>query len=237
MIIQLKAMAVFLKRTSDANHIPDIRMITLDVVNDYVLSLDNWLDSSGNVRDIVKQESDKFVKFREKILTLISSIKGMRGIHLDYLTRPVTEMEQGSIEFAAPNVDFLKYMRLNTTHSGPEYAKDNQNLYNLLRHNLTGTAGWNVIAEYNKTNDGRRAYLALRVHYEGKSFFDAVKSKANQNMTKTFYKCGTPKFTREKFVEIHLEAHRMFEDVGGALSESMQTLNFKSGNRPEASLG
>ena len=241
MIVQLKALAAYFKRANDANRIPDIRLINLDVLNGYVLSLDNWLDSPGDVKDVVKQEtikfeSDKFVKFREKILTLISSIKGVRGIYLDYLTRPEGNDNEELIEDPSPDVNSLEFMRLNTTHSGPEYAKDNHDLYTLLRHFLTGTPGWNVIAKYKRANDGRRAYHALRAHYEGKSFFDSIKSKANQNMTKTFYRGDTPKFSWEKFVEIHLEAHRMFEDVGEPLTDSMKILHFKSGIRPEAGL-
>ena len=127
-------------------------------------------------------------------------------------------------------------MKENTTHSGPEYEKDNQDLFTLLRSYLTGTDGWNVISSHQRTKDGRAAYLALRSHYEGSSFHDLIKSKANIMMTRTFYRGDPTKFTWEKFVSIHLEAHRMFEDVGEPLTESIKILHFKGGIRPEAGL-
>ncbi len=71
----------------------------------------------------------------------------MRGISLDYLLRNVDPMYNTlfPIEEASPYVNSLEFMRLNTTHDGPEFDKDNQDLFTLLRNYLTGNDGWNVI--------------------------------------------------------------------------------------------
>ena len=242
-MLKLKALAAYLKRCINTHRIPDIRLITEASVNLFVQNLDTWIETSGDIEDIIKQASinfdpTKFIKFREKIETLVSSIKGIRGINLDYLTRDTDPLPHppNLIEDSSPNVNSLDFMRLNTTHTGPDFNKDNQDLFTLLRNFLTGTDGWNVISKFQRNKDGRSAYLALRAHYEGASFHDLIKSRANNMMLRTFYKGDTTKFTLEKFVSIHLEAHRMFEDVGEPLSESIKILNFKGGIRPEAGL-
>ena len=63
-------------------------------VDIFVQNCDVWIDSSGDIEDVIKKSTikfdpTKFVKFREKIETLTSSVKGVRGIKLDYLTRDV----------------------------------------------------------------------------------------------------------------------------------------------------
>ena len=44
------------------------------------------------------------------------------------------------------------------------------------------------------------------------------------------------KLNRERFISIHLEAHRIFEDINEPLTESMKILFFKGAIRPEAAL-
>ena len=240
---RIKALAVYFKRCLDANRIPDITIITLDDVTRFTHNMEIWTEKGGDVEDVIKQtkiefSSAKFTKFREKLETLVSSICGCRGINLNYLIRDPSPVPPPAapVEDQSPDVNSLEFMKENTTHAGPEFEKDNQDLFTLLRSYLTGTDGWNVISSYQRKKDGRAAYLALRSHYEGSSFHDLIKSKANIMMTKTFYRGDTTKFTWEKFVSIHLEAHRMFADVGEPLTESIKILHFKGGIRPEAGL-
>ena len=242
-MLRVKALAVFFKRCLDANRIPDIRIIDIDVISVLVQSLDLINDSSTGVNDVIKQSkiefsTARFTRFRQKLETIVSSIQGCRGISLDYLIRNTDPIQDPNIpiEEASPDVYNPEFMKLNTTHTGPEFQKDNQDLFTLIRHYLTGTDGWNVISRYQRMKDGHGAYLALRAHYEGESFNDLLKSRANLMMSRTFYKGDTTKFTWEKYVTVHLEAHRMFHDAKEPLAETIKILNFKTGIRPEAGL-
>ena len=78
--------------------------------------------------------------------------------------------------------------------------------------------------------------MALRRHYEGASYHEAMKTRANAMMMRTFYRGGASKFTWEKFVSVHLEAHRLFADIGEPLTDSLKILYFKGGIRPESGL-
>lgn len=242
-MLRIKALSVYFKRCLDTHRIPDITIIDVATVSRHVQSLDIWNESTGEVDDIIKQNkiefsTSKFTRFRRKLETVVSSIKGCRGISLDYLIRsedPVN-LANPPIEDPSPDVNSLDFMRLNTTHQGPEFEKDNQDLFTLLRHYLTGTDGWNVISRYSRNRNGRNAFLALRAHYEGDSFNDLLKSRASIMMARTFYRGDNVKFKWENYVTIHLEAHEMFFDAKDPLGESIKILNFKSGIRPEAGL-
>ena len=242
-MLRVKALAVFFKRCLDANRIPDIRIIDLNVASVLVRSLDIINDSGTGVDDVIKQSkiefsATRFTKFRQKLDTIVSSIHGCRGISLDYLIRSGDPDQDPNIpiEEASPDVYNPEFMKLNATHIGPEFQKDNNDLFTLIRHYLTGTDGWNVVSRYQRMKDGRGAYLALRSHYEGESFNDLLKSRANLMMSRTFYRGDTTKFTWEKYVSVHLEAHRMFFDAKEPLADTIKILNFKTGIRPEAGL-
>ena len=167
-MLRIKALAVFFKRCLDANRIPGIRIIDINAVSVFVQSLDIINDSSAGVDDVIKQakiefSTVRFTRFRQKLETIVSSIQGCRGISLDYLLRSTDPVGNPNvpIEETSPTVYSLEFMKQNTTHIGPEFQKDNQDLFTLIRHYLTGTDGWNVVSRYQQTKDGRGAYLAL----------------------------------------------------------------------------
>jgi len=240
-IMRLKALSSFFRRCMVANRIPDVRIIGPSQVDSYEDHLDVWSKKADNVQDAISNNSIKFdpsnfIKFRQTIETMCSSILGNRGVTLEYLIRTEDNNPLQPIEEAVPDVNSIEFMRDNTTLRGTDYKVDNGNLFVILRHYLTSTPGWNVIAKYTNENDGRKAFKSLRAHYEGASYFDLMKTKANSMMMKTFYRGDTHKFSWEKFVALHLEAHRMFDDIGEALPESLKILYFKGGIRPEAGL-
>jgi len=243
-IKKLIALCVYLKRCLTVSRIPDIRQIDPNDVTIYVEHLDQWKGSTPKAdtalnQDEIKFDFNRFTAFREKIQTISSSIKGKRGISLEYLLRP--ELLEGApatvlVEEADPEVFSNEYMTKNATLTGPEFNQDNEVLYTILRHYLTGTAGWNIISKFSRNKDGRGAYLALRNRYESPAYNDALKTQANNTITTTFYKGDNTKFNWEKFVALHMEAHRKFEEINEPLPESMKILHLKTGIRPEAGL-
>ena len=79
-------------------------------------------------------------------------------------------------------------------------------------------------------------YKALRPHYEGVSYYDLLKTNANTMRMYIFYCAETTKFNWQRFLDIHLEAHRMFNDIGEPLSDSIKILCLKGWFHPEAGL-
>ena len=240
-IIKLKSLSAYFRRCLTSNRIPDIRTISPDDVASFEDHLDEWSKKPSNIQDVISNNSFKFdasnfTKFRQMIETMCSSIRGTRGISLEYLLRQEDNNPVNPIEDPAPDVNSIEFMKLNASLRGNDYKTDNQNLYIILRHYLSNTPGWNVISKFSNENNGRLAYKTLRGHYEGASYYDLMKTKANTLMMKTFYRGDTLKYSWEKFVAVHLEAHRMFDDIGEPLPDSLKILYMKGGIRPEAGL-
>ena len=155
---------------------------------------------------------------------------------LDYLIRNEDNNPRDPTEEAIPDVYSKGFMKNNTSLRGIDFSTDNQSLYVILRHYLTDTPGWNIISKFADTNNGRAAYKALRKHYEGSSYYDLMKSQASSMLMKTFFRGDSIKFPWEKFIAVHLEAHRIFEDIEEPLTESMKIMYLKAGIRAEAGL-
>ena len=139
------------------------------------------------------------------------------------------------MKHAFPAYAFRKQMRYLRRHLIKKRSMTLRS-FTILRFYLTHTTGWNVISKFSKEKNGRKAFKALRERYEGSSYHDLIKTQANAMMMKTFYRGDTMKFNWERFISIHLEAHRMFEDINEPLTESMKILFLKGDIRPEAAL-
>ena len=241
-ISRIKAITSYIRRCRTVNRIPDIRLITEARVLDFMDNIDNWEGSKPAIEsflnnDDIKFDYTKFIKFREKIQTMMSSIKGNRGITLEYLLRNQRNADPQLIEEAIPDVESPELIKKNATLRGAGFKQDNDILFTILRHYLTGTNGWNVISKFSRDKDGRGAYLALRDRYESAAYKDTQKAWATHLMTDSFYKGDTNKYnTWEKFVAKHLEAHRIFEDMQEPLTESMKIMYFKKGIKAESGL-
>ena len=125
-IQRLKALSAYIKRCLDAPRVPDIRIVDLDKINMFVLNLDIWTESSGDIDDTIKQtkvtfDPINFFKFREKIATIISSVRGIRGVNLDYLIQYEIVTIPFMMELTFPDVNSIDFVRLNASHSGSEY--------------------------------------------------------------------------------------------------------------------
>ena len=64
---------------------------------------------------------------------------------------------------------------------------------------------------------------------KGASYFDLLKTRSHSMMMCTFYCGDTTKFNWKAFLDINLEAHRVFNDIGEPLSDSKKILYLKYG--------
>lgn len=72
---------------------------------------------------------------------------------------------------------------------------------------------WTYIRPFQRTRDGRGAYLALRGHYLGKNFVDRMASQAEQKLSTTSYSGEKRNFNFEKYVQIHVEQHTILDGL------------------------
>ena len=81
-MLRQKALGGYLKQRSDANRVPDICVIDLCDVNNFVQYLDICIETNCNVEDVIKQikiefSSDKFIRFCRKIGNISFIHQGM----------------------------------------------------------------------------------------------------------------------------------------------------------------
>ena len=223
------------------NQTPDIRIITMAKIHTFVNFYPSWKEKSDDTDDVVKSKNIKFdpLKFKtftEEFKTLLSSIRGVRGITLEYVVRTTNVKIGPPEEVPKPDVMGNDSLALMATLTGPDYERDNSNVFTILRVILTSTMAWNVISPFSSKRNGRQAYMALKEHFQGSSYFDLMKTQATTLMTKTSFHGDRPKFAWENYVAVHMDAHELFSQAGEDISESMKILNIKNGIRSSALL-
>ena len=238
-VARIKALCVYFRRCLMINQIPDIRLIGLARCQEFVDCYNSWTEKQDDTDDVVKQKDlqfdpMKFKTFTDEFKTLLSSLRGSKGITLEYVIRDNNTQTGPPIEVASPDVNSTDILSNNATLSGVDFDRDNAKVFTCLRVILTSTTGWNVISKFSNRRDGRGAFLALQAHFQGRSYFELMKTQATTMMSKTYYHGDRAKFTWETFVSIHMEAHELFVQTGEPLSESMKILNLKNGIRDTA---
>ena len=110
----------------------------------------------------------------------------------------------------------------------------------MLKGLLLGTPVYNHISTYDGLQNGKRAWIALKEFYEGQDFQARLKDQAFNKLLTTFYKGDSPRFTFEKYVAVHKEAHKLLEDSGynggSGMDESTKCHHFIANIKEQAGL-
>ena len=125
-------------------------------------------------------------------------------------------------------------------HFGDAYKLDNKTVWNKIHTLLVDQPTYNHISNFATRKNGRGAWLALITFYEGEDFCQRLRETAFNKLQVIFYRGETMRFSFEKYVNIHKEAHKMLQDAGfnngtGLDQESMITY-FRNGIKPDAGL-
>ena len=108
-----------------------------------------------------------WVAFWEHWINYISQLRGAADISLLYVFRP--EAEVADADYDAEYADNEAcYQRL-TMLSGDHYAVDNKVVYNEIKSLVIEGPGWAFIKQYDTSENGREAVLALKAQAEGQS--------------------------------------------------------------------
>ena len=158
-ILRVKALAIYLKRCDTINVIPDVRLIDLAKVQEFVLKLPSWTGKADETDDVVKNkevkfEPTKFKSFWDDLKTLLCAIRGCREITLEYVIRNDAYIRSPPEEIPEPDVDSNDIIAASTFLHGPAFDHDNARVYTILRTILTGTTGWNLEANSIRGNRG-----------------------------------------------------------------------------------
>jgi hypothetical protein len=108
-----------------------------------------------------KFDPDKWTTWSKQFVNYLSNHTGHHHTPIDYVIRD--EPAQEPIDEMSERDKALYAFPLNGRH----FQYDNMQVYRLLSDLVCGTSGFTWIASYDRTQNGRAAWIALVEHYEG----------------------------------------------------------------------
>lgn len=149
-----------------------------------------------------------WVKFNEKFLNYLAQLRGRAKTPLTYLVRA---NETVTAEIRARVYTTVDERLISTTMlTGDHFIHDNQRLWKELKFLACDGNGWTYIKRFDKTEDGRAAYLALKLQCEGNSAIHTRKVKAYNRIEQAKYTGERKTYNFTKYVDAHQEA---FNDI------------------------
>ena len=189
-------------------------------------------ESSKDV-DPVKVEALKTItgwfKWNEKWLNLLSQLRGRAKTPIVYVIRDVADVTDAVRE--AEYSDSDERLIATTLLSGDHYIADNKRVWRELKALTVDGAGWTYIKRFNKKEDGREAYLALKRQCEGDSASLTRKARAYNKISKAKYSGERQNYDFQKYVEAHQSAYNEILDVdpNEAIPETKRVQDFLAG--------
>ena len=154
----------------------------------------------------------KITRWSESFDDFLHRITGARHAPLAYVTRPVVAVpaaapallprqphsqEHGSIEGE---------LIARLSHTSPVYRDDNAAVYHHLEEATRGTTFSSTLKPYQRSKDGRAAYLALISQHAGTDKWEKELKERESFMKSRVWK-GNSNFSLEKFLEEHRRAY------------------------------
>jgi hypothetical protein len=161
-------------------------------------------ESSKDV-DIVKVEALKTVtgwfKWNEKWLNLLSQLHGLAKTPMVFVICNVADV--ADVTDAVRETEYSdsdERLIATTLSSGDHYIADNKCVWRELKALTVDGAGWTYIKRFNKKEDGREAYLALKQQCEGDSASLTRKARAYNKISKAKYSGERQNYDFQKFL-------------------------------------
>ena len=152
------------------------------------------------------------LKWSEAFDDYLSRAIGARTIPLSYVTR-----ETVAVPAVAPNLvahrpyatefgSIEAELVARATHDHPLYQDDNASIYYALEEATRSTSYAASIKPFQRSKDGRGAYLAIRAQYAGRDKWE-TEIKRQDNLLHTRVWKGQGNFSLERFVAQHRNAY------------------------------
>lgn len=167
---------------------------------------------------------DKNEQVQKSIEDMIAYLKEKYGGHkasLLYVIRekdtvPAIADDQG---FGVPTIDGELERRLPLT--GSIFEADNVMVWNMIYSVTHGGPAWPWVKQYNRTSNGRKAFLAIKQHFMGDAYQNTIKLKADKTLETLFYN-GSRNFSHDAYCEKMKNAIQELEEAGDKLSVERQ---------------
>ena len=152
----------------------------------------------------------------EDLDSYLKNALGQTYLPLAYLVRDSVALPDHDPGFGEPN--FHTEMIRRGSHEGPAFQHDNVTLWNVISHMTHGGLAWNWVSRYERTRNGREAYIALKTHYLGASYQNRILAAADAVLSKTYYD-GARSFSFESYLSTLQKAFTDLEATNEAVAE------------------
>ena len=150
-------------------------------------------------------------------------------IPLIYLTRDEREADVAlnPDDYPSPTA----YLIDATILEGRHFALDNPRFYRELKSFTVNGEGWSYIKKFERSQDGRRAYLALKTQCEGTASKITRKNRAYASIANAVYSGSRRQYKFQDYINTHQSAHNEILDCDPteAVPESKKVADFLKG--------
>ncbi len=167
-----------------------------------------------------------YESFQNYLRQILSAAK----IPLVYLTRDERNNPDEDLDpedFDTPT----EYLIEATIFSGRHYEIDNARFYRKLMSFTVNGEAWSYIKKFERSQDGRKAYLALKTQCEGTASKITRKNKAYASIANATYSGSRRQYKFQDYINTHQAAHNEILDCdpSEAVPESKKVADFLKG--------
>ncbi|KAI2494623.1 hypothetical protein MHU86_19901 [Fragilaria crotonensis] len=167
--------------------------------------------------------------WNESFQNYLRQILGAAKIPLIYLTRDEREtpVVLDPADFGSPT----EYLIEATVLEGRHYELDNPRFYRELKSFVVNGEGWSYIKKFERSQDGRKAYLALKTQCEGTASKITRKNRAYASLSNATYSGSRRQYKFQDYINTHQSAHNEILDCDPteAVPESKKVSDFLKG--------
>ena len=121
-----------------------------------------------------------------------------------------------------------------TVLSGHTYQADNEKVWHLLWATVQNSIGQHHVQPFQKSKDGRGAWMALTNVAMGLDSKELRRERAMQALNTMYYTGRTRNFTLDQYTASHIKHHATMKELGCELTEVEKCRLYKNGLHAEA---
>ena len=163
--------------------------------------------------------------FQKYLRQIVSAAK----IPLNYLTRDEREADVvlDPTDYPSPTAYLIEAMILEGRH----FALDNPRFYRELKSFTVNGEGWSYIKRYERSQDGQKAYLALKTQCKGTASKITRKNGAYASIANAIFSGSRCQYKFQDYINTHQMAHNEILDCNPteAFPESKKVADFLEG--------
>ncbi len=168
--------------------------------------------------------STKWIVFSETVDTYLNQLHGQGRIPLNYIIRMLEAPVPGTV------YDTEQEMLIQTVPlTGDPYDLDNEWVYGIIKQLILEGPAWAYITSItDRVKNGHAAWLALRGHYEGKSYLNKQKEDTYKAIENVHYKGEHATFPFKHFAGVLTKAYNDLQCYGEPVLEAKKVWDLLS---------